>query len=98
MALTWGPVATTSAQLRRRGISAVAGMRMPDLLRRSPSDFGTCTSTRSVSIWIACFGSPGPSLGGTPGKLARYRPDGHAGGGKRGLGVGNGRFPEVEYG
>ena len=77
MERTCGPVATTSAQVRRRGTSAVAGIRMPALDLRSPSDRGTCTSTRSVSIWTACLGEPG-SLGAMAGKLAPEGSDRHA--------------------
>src|SRR5437660_5083251 len=57
MVRTWGPTATTSAQVRRFETWAVAGMRMPALDLRSPSDSGICTRTRSDSIWMGCFRS-----------------------------------------
>ena len=80
---TWGPTATASAQVRRRLICAVAGIRMPARERRSPSVGEICTMTRSKSTEIGCLSSPGSSLGLVAwllpffavdvGTLARYR-------------------------
>src|SRR6187200_1474810 len=60
MVRTFGPDATTSAHTRRFFISAVAGMRMPPLLLRSPSAV-SFTRMRSFSILMGSF-SPSPCL------------------------------------
>ena len=51
------PTPKTSPQMRRLATSAVAGMTMPALLRRSPVPSVTRIMTRSCSIWIWSFGS-----------------------------------------
>src|ERR1035437_1320820 len=62
MVRTWGPTATTSAHANRRDTWAVAGIKIPDRDRRSPSACPTCTNTRSASTEMGCFGpSPAPS-------------------------------------
>src|SRR5262245_60340111 len=58
MARTFGPTATTCAHARRFPIWAVAGMRIPPLLRRSPSD-SIFTRMRSFSILMGSL-SAGP--------------------------------------
>src|SRR5947209_2410149 len=55
MLRTCGPMATTSAHVSRRDTSAVAGMRMPERDRRSPSLRGICTITRSDSMVMGCL-------------------------------------------
>ena len=54
---TWGPTATASAQVRRRLICAVAGIKMPARERRSPSVCEICTMTRSKSTVMGCLSS-----------------------------------------
>ena len=80
---TCGPTATASAQVRRRLIWAVAGIRMPARERRSPSVGEICTITRSKSTEIGCLSSLAsgfsvlarldPSFVVDVGTLARYR-------------------------
>src|SRR5215813_13091541 len=62
MVRTFAPAAMTSAHTSRFATCAVAGMRMPPELRRSPSSVGIFTSTRSFSILIGSFASPGIAL------------------------------------
>ena len=54
---TFTPRATTSAHTSRLAIWAVAGMRIPPWVRRSPSLSGMLTSSRSLSILIGSFSS-----------------------------------------
>ena len=80
---TWGPTATTSAQVSRRVIWAVAGIRMPARERRSPSVGEVCTMTRSKRTEMGCLSSllasepvfswPVPFFVVEVGTLARYR-------------------------
>src|SRR5271155_4318893 len=80
---TCGPTATASAQVRRRLIWAVAGMRMPARERRPPSVGEICTMTRSksteigcLSPLVSCFEVPtrlSPAFVVDVGTLARYR-------------------------
>jgi len=77
---TCGPTATASAQVSRRLIWAVAGIRMPARERRSPSVGEICTMTRSKSTVMGCLSSalpalacPAPFLVVDDGTLARYR-------------------------
>src|SRR5262245_38235326 len=101
MVRTLGPVATTSAQVSRLLTWAVAGIRMPDRLRRSPSDAGTWTRTRSLSILIGCLSW---SAAIAPDRTRRTRScprstggtDGEPGAGEDGLGIGDGVLAEME--
>ena len=77
---TCGPTATVSAQVRRRVIWAVAGIRMPARERRSPSVGEIWTMTRSKSTEIGCLSSdasalafPVPFFVVDVATLARYR-------------------------
>src|SRR5688572_28585161 len=58
MPRTCDPAATTSAHTRRLLTCAVAGIRSPPRVVRSPSVVGSCTSWRSASIRLGCFASP----------------------------------------
>ena len=74
---TCGPTATASAQVRRRLIWAVAGMRMPARDLRSPSVGEICTMTRSKSTEMGCLSAATASLAPfflvDVGTLPRYR-------------------------
>src|SRR5438874_1259535 len=61
---TVGPAATTSPQPSRRSRLAVAGMRMPPRLLRSPISSDGSTRSRSVVMRIDCLASSsGPTIG-----------------------------------
>ncbi len=84
MARTFGPTAMTSAQVNLRPICAVAGMRIPPVLRRSPSRASMLTRIRSFIILIgrrSCWLPAGPGTGWslrvllTAGTVARDRVD-----------------------